>query len=179
MGLLIFVVAAALSIAVALRIIGTTTEEMVESLPRNVDFSLKQFSYSETRDGVTIWSLSADTASHTLESGKTSVDKIRMTFFDPKLGNLSLKSDLGEMDTREKTVAAQGDVRVESSRGYVLTTEALQYRDRDRAIFTDLPVRIASESLEVTGTGLHFDVASRSVSILSDVKARFVPVGKR
>ncbi len=42
---------------------------MIEALPGNADLALKEISYTETRGGVRLWTLVADSAAHRLGDG--------------------------------------------------------------------------------------------------------------
>jgi lipopolysaccharide export system protein LptC len=47
----------------------------------------------------------------------------------------------------------------------------LRYREADKIIRTEQPVRFVSENMEVAGKGMQFNVQNHTFVLLSDVKA--------
>ena len=64
LAIVILLLAGTLTFTVVRNFRGPAPEEVVEALPRNIDFSLKELNYSETRNGVRRWSLVAASAAH-------------------------------------------------------------------------------------------------------------------
>lgn len=175
----ILLLAGALAVLVARNYRGPTPEEIIEALPGDVDLALQEIRYTETRDGLRRWTLVADSAAHSVAEGTTRIENIRMTFFDlDGLGDLVLTARQGELKVEDREVVVHGDVVVKSPKGYEVYTDRLHYREADRTARTDARVRIVSDTMEVTGTGMHLDVMTRAVSLLSDVKARIDGAGK-
>lgn len=173
LGFIIALLTFSLLVTVARNFRGSSPEELFDALPKNVDVSLKGIDYTETRDGIQRWHLLADTADYNVKADRTLVKNVFMTFFDEqgeKTGTLSARS--GEIRTESKEVSVQGEVVVESVRGYAFHSERLDYADATRTISTDIPIRMVSEKLELTGTGLRFNVDTHAYQILSKVRAR-------
>ena len=144
----------------------------------NVDLSLKEISYTETREGTAVWTLVADSAAHNIGAGTTHIENIRMTFYDVNgLGDMTLTARSGELMSESREVSVAGDVVVKSPKGYILYTDWLHYREADRIARTDAPVRLVSATMEVTGTGMRLDVGGRSVVLLTDIRARLASSG--
>ncbi len=176
----ILVLAGGLTVLVARNFKGAAPQEIIETLPRNVDLSLKQISYTETREGTRRWTLVADSAAHNIGSGTTRIENIHMTFYSVNgLGDLTLTARSGELNSETREVVVNGDVVVRSPKGYVLYTDWLQYRETDRVARTDAPVRLVSDRMEVTGTGMRLNVQEQTVDLLSTVKARIAGYGKK
>lgn len=172
LALAIVVLAVTLTITVVRNFKGGAPEEIIESLPRNVDLSLKKINYTETRDGARRWTLVADSAAHSVEGGITRIENIHMTFYDKNMGDVVLTAEEGTMQTDSREVTVRGDVVVTTPRGYSLYTDSLLYREADRTISTEEPVRMVSERMEVTGVGMNFDVEDHRLVMLSDIQAR-------
>jgi LPS export ABC transporter protein LptC len=154
-------------------------EELIEALPKNVDIVLKGIDYTETRDGVRRWHLLADSADYNVTDGYTLIRDVFMTFFDEQGERIAtLKSQTGELHTESKEVTARGEVVVESVRGYVFYADYLDFSEAARLITTDAPIRMHSDELELTGTGLKFEVDKHAYQVLSQVKARIQKVAK-
>lgn len=178
-GFAILVVAAALIALVARNLTGVSPRSIVETLPSNVDLTLKEINYTETQEGKRRWTLVADSAAHSIGAGITRIENIHMTFFDLEgVGDLTLTARNGELNSETREISVNGDVVVHSPKGYALYTEWLHYREVDRMASTDAPVRLLSDTMEVTGTGMRLDVRKYSVVLLKDVKARLASAGK-
>ncbi len=135
---------------------GGRPEEILEHLPRNVDVALQQIHYTETRDGVRHWTLIADSAAHSVVEG---------------LGDVVMTARSGRFDVSERVLEAAGDVVVRSPEGYAFHTETARYRDADRTIRTEAPVRIVSDTMEVKGRGMRYSLEDQTLTILSEVVA--------
>lgn len=170
LALLIVVLAGALVATVAYNFRGVEPREIIETLPRNVDLSLKKINYTETREGKRIWTLTADSVDHSASDETTRLENIRMTFYDVR-GDVVLTAERGELREREREVTVSGDVVVENP-DYALRTERLQYHNADRSIRTSEPVRLVGERMEVTGVGMRLDIETRQLKLLSAVEAR-------
>lgn len=153
---------------------GGVTEEIVASLPRDIDLSLEEISYTETRDGIPRWTLVADSAAHSVGEGRTRIANVRMTFHDvDEQGDVTLTAREGTLRTETREVEVEGDVIVRSPQGYTFFTDRLEYRESDRRIRTEDPVRIVSETMELTGRGMLLDVEDRTFVLLRDVQGHW------
>jgi LPS export ABC transporter protein LptC len=173
LALVILLLAGTLTAVVVRNFRMESPEEMLEALPRNIDLSLKEISYTETRDGARRWTLVADSAAHSMGEGVTRIENIRITFYGPQgQDEITLTARRGVLHTETREVEVSGEVVVKSSRGYALYTEELAYREAERVIRSEAPVRLVSDQAEVTGTGLRLDVEKRTVELLTKVRAR-------
>lgn len=173
LAVLILALATALTLFIVSNLRDNAPEEILESLPKNVDISLKEINYTETRDGQRSWTLTAHSAAHNLAEGVARIDNIRMTFFDEKMGELHVAADHGSLATEQRAVTAEGHVTIRSPEGYTFYTERLDYRESERVIRTDAPVRLESSLLNMTGRGLRLNVDDRSLVVLSMVRTDF------
>lgn len=180
LGILILVLSALLAAAVVRNYRGPAAEEVLEALPRNVDLSLREVHYTETREGVRRWTLIADSAAHSAGAGVTHIENVRMTFYDVQgAGDLTLDAREGTLMTETRQVEVSGDVVVRSPRGYTLYTDRLHYTESDRRIRTEAPVRIVSQAMEMNGRGMELDVEKQTFVLLAGVKARWTAEGKK
>lgn len=176
LGFLIVAAVGALLLVILRNYRGPKPEEELHEMPRQVDLALKQVNFTETEGDLRRWTLLADTAAHSMEQGKTTVENVRMTFFD-RLGEQqsTLEARQGEIRTEAREVKAWGEVTVRHRTGYEFYTEKLQFRGSEGKLETAEPVRLIAPAMEVTGTGLELNVDDRSFSILKAVSARIDP----
>lgn len=173
LALLIIVLAGTLTVTVIRNFQGASLDESLEALPRNIDLSLKEIRYTETSDGVRRWTLVADSAAHSVGEGVTRIENIRMVFYNRQgAEDVTLTARTGTFRVDSREVEALGDVTVKSPRGFALYTERLQYRESDRVIRTDDPVRMISGQMELTGKGMRLSVTDHTLKLLSAVRAR-------
>jgi len=180
LGFIILALIVTLAVTVFNNYRGAGPEEILETLPKDVDISLQKLDYTETRNGIRSWSLIADSAAYNVKTETTSIGNVSMTFYDEKgreEGELTAQN--GEVHTDNKHVTVWGDVRVKNQRGYSLYTERLDYVETTRTISTDAPIRMVSEKMELTGRGLRFNVDNYSYYIPAGVKARLQGEHKR
>jgi LPS export ABC transporter protein LptC len=173
LALVILILAGALVVTVARNFHGADPAAVVESLPPNVDLSMKRIHYTETREGIRRWTLTADSADQSMGQGVARVKNIRMTFFDEKgVEKATLTARSGEMNTTTHEVETRGDVVIKSSGGVAFYTEHLRYQEAERLISGTDPVRLVLPAMEITGKGFRFRLQDDTFRILSGVHAR-------
>jgi LPS export ABC transporter protein LptC len=173
LALVILVLAGALTITVVRNFQGALPEEDLEALPRHIDLSLKEIRYTETSDGLRRWTLVADSAAHSVSEGVSRIENIQMSFYDAQgAEDVTLVARSGSFKVDSREVEVHGDVVVKSSQGFALYTEQLTYRETDRMIRTDAPVRMVSDRMALTGNGMLLSVVDHNLVLLSAVRAR-------
>jgi LPS export ABC transporter protein LptC len=170
-----FIVAGAFSLALMIvwNFRGSSPEKILEALPANIDLSLKKIDYTETRDGVRRWNLMADSAERNVKSGVTRIQNVFMTFYDEtgaEVGTLSAQNGVIQSDS--KNISIYDDVVVRSVRGYTFYSDRLDYSELTRQLTTDVPVRITSARMEITGKGFSLDVDRQVYRLLAEVKVQ-------
>jgi LPS export ABC transporter protein LptC len=133
-------------------------------LPEGTDVSLNRIHHVATRDGVTQWTLDAESALHEKADNKTVFKDILATFFLED-GNRALLTDTRDMEVWGDVVARSGQ--------YELSTDELCYEHKTRTMFTKTPVVIKGNGMEVTGDSMTFDLQTEQVVVWGRVKAVF------
>ncbi|BCR05491.1 hypothetical protein DESUT3_25600 [Desulfuromonas versatilis] len=167
-----FSLACGLAVTVAVNFRGGGPEEVLDSLPSNIDLALKKINYTETRDGVRRWTLVADSAAHSVRQGVTSIENVELTFFDEKgEENGTLKANLGQINHEVGLVEVEGEVVVTNPRGDAFYTERLAYRNDENMISAVDRVRVVGKELQVTGRGMRLNVEDYTYELLAEVTA--------
>ncbi len=181
LALAILILSGALAVTVGRNLQRSLPDASLDLQVGSADLTLKQIDYTETRDGVPRWTLKADSATHEVGPGVTSIENIHLTFLDPVKGDMVLTARQGTVmfDSREVTLKDQ--VVVENPRqGYTLTTDRVEYREATRLIETDAAVALNSQAgLQLTGRGMKLNVDDMTLRLLADVKARVAGKGAR
>lgn len=134
------------------------------------DADLKGISYTEIKDGVKEWVLTADSGSYFENEGYVSLVQIHMTFYRKDGKRIILTGERAKLDTVTKDIEVNGNVVVIPDEGYRLKTDSLKYCASKRYIHTQDRVYMTGQDVTVEGRGMEFHVDSKRVIILEDVK---------
>lgn len=151
-------------------------EEIAKALPTGVDMALQDINYTHTEEGVARWRLVAKQVEHRADAKFTGLSDLQVTFYDVKGSEQgSVKARTGQVNSDFSVIEVRDDVEVVNVEGYKLHTDYLTYRQEDRSIRTDAPVRLVSSTLRLDGTGLFLDVEKKRLRIPSRVHAVVQP----
>ena len=171
--LLALILAGALATIVALRYRpAVELAEVVKALPSGVDLALQDINYTHSEAGVARWRLVAKQVQHRSEPQGMVVADLQLTFFDAagiEQGTLTARN--GQVDADFSVVEVRGEVQIVSRNGYTLQTEHLTYRQQDRTIRTDAPVRLVSKEMQLDGVGMTLDLATHRLQVHDKVRA--------
>ena len=146
--------------------------EVVKALPSGVDLALQDINYTHSEAGVARWRLVAKQVQHRAEQQGMVVADLQLTFFDPagvEQGKLTARN--GQVNADFSVVEVRGEVQIVSRNGYTLQTDHLTYRQEDRSIRTDAPVRLVSKSMQLDGVGMTVDLATQRLQVHDKVRA--------
>lgn len=146
--------------------------EVIKTLPSGVDVALQDIRYSHTEGGQERWRLIAGRIERRSAENVTAVKDLEFTFFDEQ-GNVQalLKARNGEVNADYSVVEVYDHVEIVSQDGYTLQTERLTYRQDDRSISSNEPVKLTSDRLTLEGVGMQLDLNRRTLRILHRVRA--------
>jgi LPS export ABC transporter protein LptC len=145
-----------------------------ELIPKNIDLTLKNITYTKTRNGAPLWTLKADSALHSSETNITQIKNVRMVIFDRETGNIQLTADQGTLLPEYQAVTVSSNVTVVNPQGNTLQTEYLRYEENSDILHTDRMVKINGDRFTVYGRGMRINVIERTLVLLSDVVAQSV-----
>ena len=171
--LLALILAGALATIVALRYRPSIQlAEVVKALPSGVDLALQDINYTHSEAGVARWRLVAKQVQHRAEQRGMVVADLHLTFFDAagiEQGTLTARN--GQVTADFSVVEVRGEVQIVSRNGYTLQTDHLTYRQEERSIRTDAPVRLVSTDMQLDGVGLTLDLATQRLQVHDKVRA--------
>jgi LPS export ABC transporter protein LptC len=171
--LLALILAGALAAIVALRYRPAgQLAEVVKALPTGVDLALQDINYTHSEAGVARWRLVAKQVQHRAEQQGMVVADLHLTFFDAagvEQGTLTARN--GQVTADFTAVEVRGEVQIVSRNGYTLQTDHLTYRQEDRSIRTDAPVRLVSTEMQLDGVGMTVDLATQRLQVHDKVRA--------
>ena len=176
-----------LAIAATLLVIATIVFRMqkesapklsVRKLPVQGDISLREFHYTETKQGVKRWELTAEKAEYNKKADKTLLTGVKLAVAGGgAAGALQVIADRAEYDNDTRDVAMIGNVRGESEKGMRFSTSAVTYVAARSRLETAERVRISDAGSELEGVGMEYQTQTRKFRLMKDVSAVYRPQG--
>lgn len=149
--------------------------EVAKVLPTGVDVALQDINYTHTEGGVARWRLVAKQVEHRAAEKFTALRDLQVTFYDVKGAEQGTLTALnGQVNADYSVVEVRDKVEIVSS-GYTLQTDHLTYRQQDRSISTDAPVRLVSADLKLDGVGLNLNLDTKRLRIPARVHVVIQP----
>ena len=155
---------------------GKRSARTLPRLPQNIDLSMQQLHYTETRNGVKKWDLLAGKAEYDRKSDLTRLAGIHMVIAgDRRFGELTLTADRGEYHNTTRNVRLTGHVAAKSATGMEFKTGHLSYNAARAMLHTTDRLQFTDGSLTVEGVGMELMTEKKSMKILSGVIATIRP----
>ncbi len=139
---------------------------------------VKGLTYTQVRDGVKRWTLTADGARYDDASGHVTLVKAKIDYFPAKGGLMTIVGDEGEYDQHKQVVILRGNVRGRTHDGITLKADYLTYSEREQMVDTDSWVTLAGERFKVTGKGATAVLSQGTLVFKSQVDSNFIPSGQ-
>ena len=139
------------------------TEAVAGAPPQMLDFDLA--SYGDA--GKKKWDLKGESADMLTDVVKLS--NIEANFYGNE-EDMNLKAEKGDYDKANSKVHLQDNVVATTSSGARLTTESLDWAQKDQKITTNDTVNIKRENMEVTATGAQAEPSLKKIYLKEDVK---------
>jgi len=148
------------------------SRDLLSLLPEKRVVSLNHIHQVATRDGVKEWTLDAGSAQFQKADNKTVFKDVSATFFLKNGESVHLNGRAGVLLSDAKDIEVWGDVVVKSGL-YELNTDKLRYEHKTRTIFTETPIVIKGNGMEITGQGMTFNLQTERVVVRGRVKTLF------
>ena len=180
---------ATLAVLASLLVVATITFRMrqtaapkpgVRKLPVQVDVSLQKVHYTETKEGVKRWDLSADRAEYNKQTDTTSLSGVRFTVAgSADIGELLITADRADYKNATRDVSLIGNVHGKSSKGFEFSVSRVNYVAARSLLETGERVRLVDAGMELEGVGMEFQTQTRRFKLMKDVSAVYRPQGTR
>jgi LPS export ABC transporter protein LptC len=139
------------------------------------DLQLKRVKYTETREGIKEWELEAASARYFQNENTLFFEEVKATFFGKNQDTYVLVGERGKFNTQTKAIEVFNGVKLDSSDGYRMRTQRLQYQADKRELKTSDPVEMSGPQLQIQGTGLIVELDHQRMKILKRVTTTFFP----
>lgn len=108
-----------------------------------------------------------------VKPGKIEMEDIKAVFATNGHKPITLVAKEGEIEHGTENAVFWGDVRVESTKPFVLETTRLDWIAASRLLSTDEKIKFSSDKTVIFGKGIRINVDSQDVTILNSVNAVF------
>ena len=152
----------------------------VRKLPVQVDVSLQRVHYTEIKEGVKRWDLSADRAEYNKQTDTTTLAGVKLLVTgSAAAGELQVTADRAEYHNGNRNVTLIGNVHGQSSKGLDFSAPRVTYVAARSQLETGERVRLKDAGLELEGMGMEFQTQTRRFKLMKDVSAVYRPQGTR
>jgi LPS export ABC transporter protein LptC len=163
------VLAAGLGGFVAWRAKSRKAPEPVATPPTQADYQIKEVHIDETLEGNLRWTLDADQAEVFDPQRRTVMQRVVIRVFS-RDGSWTVTADRGTLENETRDVLLEGNVLVRSSDEVEIRTERLAWRNKDRLLSSDLPVRIQRAGTTITGRHLAVAMGDQRATLDENVR---------
>jgi LPS export ABC transporter protein LptC len=168
----LLVVAMAVGSFLIIKNIGIKPENILKSLPDNVDLQINDFVYKEVGDDNSKWEVKAKTAQYLKKQNLALFDQVQIKLTTAQNKVYMMTGDKGQMSTVKKDIEIRGHVVIVSDSGDRFTTNHLNYSDAENKFYTDAPVTVENQQMRIQGVGLTIFMKTGELNLTSAVKAR-------
>jgi LPS export ABC transporter protein LptC len=129
---------------------------------------MQNFRRAKIRDGKKVWEIAARQASYSQENNEIVVEGPEVTLYVKNGDVIALRCHEGRVhlnnDEEMIRMELSGDLEMRVG-DFVITTPNAVYENERNAIFSDGPVRIVGQGVEVEGQGYTVDVAEKRLTL--------------
>lgn len=154
-------------------------EDVLAKLPKNIDVSLQQIHFTDTKDGKKQWDLTANKADLDRSGTVSHLSGVKLVvLLDKSPGNVTLTSDKADYFMKTKDVTLNGHVNAVSDSGLSFRSNTAQYLAAPSTIKSSERVHLSNGSIDVEGTGFEMATTTGKARLLKDVTAHVRSVGR-
>jgi LPS export ABC transporter protein LptC len=170
LAVIVVTIGTIIAVFIGYRRVSSAPELLLSSIKEGANLSLGKIRQTATRDGKKEWSLEAGSA-HYIENDKKAVLKdLFITYYLKNDREVYLEAEEGILQTDTNDIEFSGNVVVRNE-DYQLRTKRLSYENETRIIFSNDPVRISGEVVELSANSLKYDLNSDKIMLSGNVEA--------
>jgi len=158
------------AVFIGYRRVVSAPEQLLSSIKEGANLSLGKIRQTATRDGKKEWSLEAGSA-HYVENEKKAVLKdLSITYFLKDNREIYLEAEEGILQTDTNDIEFSGNVVIRNE-DYQLRTRRLSYEHERRLIFSNDPVQVSGESVNLSARLLKYDLNLNKLLLSGNIEA--------
>jgi LPS export ABC transporter protein LptC len=168
-----------LALGILLTVVGfylTGAKDMLFHAPTLVDaishdgIKLQDIRYTQnTPEGDAKWVLDAEEVAFSKDRQFMSFNNFILKLETKDRPSINLKGKKGEYDMNTGIVNLWGDLRGHTNNGYKIFTDHMIFKNKERSLTSDAPVKITGPFFSVEGFGFSFHIEKRSLRIHTQV----------
>lgn len=149
-----------------------------KGLISKADIEMDRFSLKQIRNGSVEWDIKADRAELFEERHEVSLNAMQAILQTAEGLRVSFSGDRGLLntDTHDFEIKKnEGDLNVSMNNGYTIQASSLTWKDRQREIVSEQPIRIIGQGLRIHGDQLIVKLENQQVTVHGDVHVTAEP----
>jgi len=135
------------------------------------DILIEGVRHFELKGDSILWSVDAKEARFFQPKNIVQFDDITATFHQSEGGELTLFAKRGCYEINTRNMSAEGDVMGIGDQGYEFWTQNLTYEASTKEIYAPDKVTLKKDRLTIEGVGLKGSLDTKTIQILSSIKA--------
>jgi len=157
---------------------GGVGEGLYKAAETKANFGLLGVNFYESNNGQRRWHIESEQAELHRKENYAAFQTVMAEFFAERTGNVVLtKSDAGQAWTDKSRVELQGNVSVESQKGYLFTMNRLFYDGKTHEFSTDDKVDMVGPDVKIpimflSGVGMQADIDTERFILKKSVQAK-------
>ena len=127
--------------------------------------------FEQSKNGTREWHLTASRLYSTENDAEMRLEDVKALFFGAagKNEETRIRSQKARYNADTKQISLQGNVVIQTAKGYEMQTESLEYIAAEKKIRTTSEASIKGNNMEVSGDQLLYDTASGDYSLYGNV----------
>lgn len=170
--LLIVLIAVGIVVVVYMgyRRLSEAPELILSTIQDGADMSIGKIHQTATRDGKREWSLEAASAHYMEDEKQVILNELSVTFYLDDGDEVYLTAERGVLNTGSNDIEVSGNVIIKKDT-YQLTTDKLNYENKQRIIFTRGPVLLTGEDARVSANSASLDLNTKTIILKGNVES--------
>ncbi len=173
-GILVALLAWVLSVGIERHAVLPSSKGLISK----ADIEMDRFSLKQIRNGSVEWDIKADRAELFEERHEVSLNAIQAILQTAEGLRVSFSGDRGLLNTGTHDFEIkknEGDLNVSMNNGYTIQASSLTWKDRQREIVSEQPIRIIGQGLRIHGDQLIIKLENQQVTVHGDVHVTAEP----
>lgn len=145
---------------------------LVADVAPEAEQRMQNFRRAKILDGRKVWEIAARQASYSQDNNEIVVEGPEVTLYVKNGDVIALRCQEGRVHLNDEEevirIELSGDLEMRLG-DFVITTPNAVYENQRNAIFSDGPVRIVGQGVEVKGQGYTVDVAEKRLTLNAEV----------
>ena len=157
-------------------IVSSSSPNMPQS-PVEGEAGIEEFTFTKSHGGVIQWEIHAERARFLDGDRRAILEDVQVTLYGRGGQELTLKGHQGTIDTKSRDFVlsnGQEPLAVMLEGGYIVYTETLRWKAKQREVRTQDTVKIVGNGIEMTGRGLIGRLDVGEFHVQHDVEVRII-----